>query len=160
MKIKLLLFLLYSGFFGSLLAQKVYHKAYYSNGILKEEGWKDENGKVDFWKYYFSNGNIKKEGHYKNDLPSNYWYFYSKNAILEREGDFVNGIQQKWWCFYDNKGQIRRKCQMKNNKQNGYCLQYKQNKIIKAMKFKNGEKVKEWTSISSFKKDNNSKSLY
>ena len=46
MKTKLLLFLFYSGFFGSLVAQKVYHKAYYSNGILKEEGWIDDNGKL------------------------------------------------------------------------------------------------------------------
>jgi len=49
---------------------------------------------------------------------------------------------------------INHKCQLKNNQKNGYCLRYQNKKIVKAEKYKAGKKIKEWTDLKSFKKDN------
>ncbi len=79
----------------SLVGQKTYHKSFYENGTLKEEGWLENNQKTDYWIFYYKNGNIKKEGRFKNDLPVKYWYFYRENSSREQEGHFVNGVQSK-----------------------------------------------------------------
>ena len=84
-------------------AQKKYHKAYFTNGLLKEEGWTSKSQKNGYWKFYYKNGNIKKEGH---------------------------------------------------------CFKYHQSKLIKAEKYKSGKKIKEWTDLKSFKKENSLSDLY
>ena len=43
---------------------------------------------------------------------------------------------------------------LKNNKKNGYCLRYNQQKLVKAEKYQQGKKIKEWTDLASFKKEN------
>ena len=137
------------------VAQKKYIKNYYKNGILKEEGWYKNNLKNGYWKYYYKNGNIEKEGHFKDNLEVKYWYFYRKDSEREKEGHFNDGKKNYWWLFYDVRGNINHKCQLKNNQKNGYCFIYKNKKLIKASKFKNGKKLKEWNDLSSFKEDNN-----
>ena len=106
-------------------------------------------------KNYFNNGNLKEEGSFKDDKKIKYCYFYSQNETLEKEGHFNEGVKNNWWLFYDDKGNINHKCQLKNNQKNGYCLIYDNEKLIKASKFKEGKKIKEWTDFSSFKKENN-----
>ena len=138
-----------------LFSQKKYLKNYYDNGVLKEEGWINNQIKTDFWTFYSQNGNIKKQGHFKNNHPIKYWYFYRKNGSLEKEGHFADGKKNSWWLFYDNEGNINHKCQFKNNQKNGYCLLYKKKKLVKALHFSNGNKINEWTDFSSFKKENN-----
>jgi len=44
---------------------------------------------------------------------------------------------------------------MKHNLKNGYCLLYKNNKLIKASKFAENKKLKEWKDFTSFKRENN-----
>ncbi|SEC54937.1 hypothetical protein SAMN04489761_3294 [Tenacibaculum sp. MAR_2009_124] len=135
--------------------QKTYQKNYYSNGELKNEGWEINDKKIDYWKFYYKNGTVKKEGHYKNNLPTNYWYFYRKDGKKEKEGHFINGKQNKWWLYYDKVGNVNHKCQLKDNIKNGYCLLYRKKQLIKAVKFKDGKKINEWSDFSSFKKENN-----
>ena len=36
-------------------AQKKYHKAYFTNGLLKEEGWTSKSQKNGYWKFYYKN---------------------------------------------------------------------------------------------------------
>jgi antitoxin component YwqK of YwqJK toxin-antitoxin module len=71
-----------------------------------------------------------------------------KKVILQEEK------KNNWWLFYDKEGHIAHKCQLKNNQKNGYCFLYEKKKLVKASKFKNGKKTKEWTNFSSFKKEN------
>ncbi|MFV9550010.1 hypothetical protein [Algibacter sp. PT7-4] len=49
---------------------------------------------------------------------------------------------------------VQHKCQLKDNKKNGYCLLYKNEKLVSASKYKAGKKIKEWTTFTSFKKEN------
>jgi len=49
---------------------------------------------------------------------------------------------------------INHKCQLKNNQKNGYCFHYKNKQLIKAEKYKAGKKIKEWTDMKSFIKEN------
>ena len=138
----------------AVFSQKKYQKSYYKKGQLKEEGWLKEGEKTSFWKYYYRNGTLKKEGYYKDNLEHKYWYFYRINSFLEKEGHFKEGLQNNWWLFYDKAGNISHKCQLRNNQKNGYCLSYKMNKLVKASKYKNGEKIKEWTDFFSFQSEN------
>lgn len=141
----------------SLLAfgqKKQYQKAYFDNGTLKEEGWIKKDQKNGYWKFYHENGNLKSEGRFKNDQQVKYWYYYRENGSKIKEGHFLAGKQNKWWLYYDDMGHINHKCQLKNNQKNGYCLIYEMEKLVKAAKYKEGKKIKEWTDFESFKKEN------
>lgn len=120
-----ILFLLFSSF-----VEKEYIKLYYKNGTIKEEGWMLNQKKTDYWFFYFENGHKKEEGHY------------------------LNNQKNKWWIFYNENKKILKKCEYRNNELNGLSLIYKNDKIIKAEKFKNGIRIKTWTNLNDFKKDN------
>ena len=139
----------------SVSAQKTYQKTYFDNGNLKSEGWQKNNQKNDYWKFYYENGNIKKEGRFSKDKPIKYWYFYTKKGIKKSAGHFLNGEKSNWWLFYDDLEKVNHKCQLKHNVKNGYCLMYKNEKLVSAAKFKAGKKIKEWTDLKAFKKENN-----
>ena len=109
---------------------KTYIKNYYPNKNLKEEGWIVNSKKTDYWFYYYENGLKKEEGHYKNNQKVN------------------------WWIFYDEKQIIIKKCEFRNDKMNGLSIIYSKGEIIKAEKYSNGKKVKTWTDLEEFKKDN------
>lgn len=136
-------------------AQKKYHKSYYKNGQLKEEGWIVDSKKNGYWKFYFSNGVIQKEGHFLNNLKTKYWYFYRKNSTKEKEGHFKNDKKNSWWLFYTKNGEVNHKCQLKNNHKNGFCFRYHLKELISAEKYKKGKKIKEWTDLKTFKEENN-----
>ncbi len=110
---------------------KSYIKNYHPNGKLKEEGWLLNNQKQEYWFFYYENGLKKEEGHYQNNQKVN------------------------WWIFYDEKQKITRKCEYKANKLNGITIVYNKGEITKAEKYSNGKKIKTWTDIDEFKKDNN-----
>ncbi|MCF6279216.1 MAG: hypothetical protein L3J14_02600 [Flavobacteriaceae bacterium] len=137
-----------------VFAQKEYTKSYYENGTLKEEGWLENNHKIAYWKSYYDNGQLKSEGHYKHGLPINFWSFYRSNATLKKTGHYAKGKQNDWWSFYDTNGEIDYKCQFTANKKNGFCLIYKNGKVIKAAKYKAGIKINEWNTLKSFMKEN------
>ncbi|WP_034045787.1 toxin-antitoxin system YwqK family antitoxin [Wocania ichthyoenteri] len=139
----------------SASAQKTYQKNYFDNGNLKSEGWTKNNQKNGYWKFYYENRSIEKEGHFSANKPVKYWYFYTENGIKKSEGHFIKGEKTNWWLFYDDKEKIDYKCQLKHNKKNGFCLMYKNEKLISAAKFKAGKKIKEWTDLKAFKKENN-----
>ena len=139
----------------NLSAQKIYKKAHYKNGNVESEGFLKENKKQGYWKFYYDNGTLKKQGHYLNDKPVKYWYFYNENGSKQSEGHYYNGSKNKWWVFYDDMGKINHKCQLKLNQKDGYCIVYEKGKIIMASKYEAGKKIKEWTSLKAFKKENN-----
>ena len=111
-------------------SNKAYHKDYYTNGILKSQGWIE---------------GVHKTG---------YWFFYRKNGLLEKEGHYRKDKMTNWWIFYDNNGLINHKCQLIGGKKNGYCLKYNNDKLSSAVKYANGKKIMEWYDLSSFKRDN------
>ena len=146
----IIIFLLFSS---SVFGQKTYQKIYFDDGSLKSEGWLKNNQKTAYWKFYYENGKLEKEGRFLNNKETKYWYFYRKDGTKEREGHFIKGAKSKWWLFYNEMEIVYHKCQLKNDKKNGYSLQYEKNKLVKAEKYKAGKKVKEWTDYSSFRKE-------
>ncbi len=132
-----------------------YHKEYYQNGTTKAEGWMKNGQKDGYWRFYHPNGKLSEKGHFTTGKRTSYWYFYSEKGKLEQEGHYENGTKADWWLFYDAQGKINHKCQLSGGKKNGYCLQYRNNDIVKAEKYSNGKKIKAWYSFSSFKKENN-----
>ena len=121
----LFLFILLTAF-----TEKEYVKKFYTNGKLMEEGWISNGKKSDYWLYYFENGNKKEEGHYDTNQKIN------------------------WWIFYDKKQRIVKKSEYKNDVLNGLSIIYKNGKIAFAEKYVMGKKVKTWTTLSEFKKEN------
>ncbi len=136
---KILAFLI---FFGTIMTsgyaseEKIYIKIYYSNGIIKAEGWQMGAIKTDDWIFYHSNDRVVSKGH------------------IEKEGHYVNGSAEDWWVFYDIESSKTIKFQYRNNLKNGYSLCYKNTKLIKAEKYINDKKVGEWNSFIAFKLDN------
>lgn len=125
-----IIYILFLFVFIQVSAQKVYHKTYFKNGRMQSEGWLNENQKVDYWFYYFENGNKKEEGHYEANK------------------------KYKWWIFYRTNKEIDKKSEYENDLLNGFSLIYKKNSINRAEKYASGKKLKEWNSLSEFKKDN------
>jgi antitoxin component YwqK of YwqJK toxin-antitoxin module len=126
---KFFILFFFCSYFG--FAQKEYSKIYYPNGNLKEEGWQQENEKIDYWYFYDSEGNKIQEGHFENNKKSN------------------------WWIFYDTNHNTAKKCEFVNGKKNGICLIYTNGKLSRAEKYNNGKLINSWTELSEFKKDNN-----
>ena len=52
--------------------KKYFHKAYYKNGQLKEQGWIKKNQKNGYWKFYDQNGRLESEGRFINNKPNKY----------------------------------------------------------------------------------------
>jgi antitoxin component YwqK of YwqJK toxin-antitoxin module len=147
-------------FFGTMVTsgfatgEKVYTKKYYSNGIVKAEGWQMGTTKTDYWIFYHSNGIVASRGHFRNNSKNGYWYFNDIRGHLEKEGHYVDGSAENWWIFYDFTNSKTLKLQYKNNLKNGYSLCYKNGMLTKAEKYTNDKKVGEWTSFLAFKHDN------
>lgn len=127
--IKIFYIFIISVLFGNQ-SPKTYQKTYFDNGNIKSEGWIQNNLKTDYWFYYYENGRKKEEGHYKNDKKT------------------------KWWVFYDVNEEVVKKSKFENDKMDGLTIIYYKGNIIRAEKFLKGEKVKQWDSLSEFKKDN------
>ncbi len=155
----IILFLIYSLSGNQLFSQKEYHYEYYPNGMVKAEGWKLGEIRVDFWHFYHLNGKVSHEGHFNNNKKNGYWYYYSDKSTLLKEGHFINDKAEKWWIIYDIAAGITRKYQYQNNKKEGYCLLYRNNKLFKAERYINDMKTGEWTDVFSFKRDNPNASL-
>ncbi len=130
-----LIFLLTMGFSNSFGQSKIYVKNYFENGQIESEGWSQDNQKINYWFYYYENGSKKEEGHY------------------------VNNKKTKWWLSYDDKEVIQKKCQFVNNQLEGLVIIYKNGSLIRAEKYKMNIKIKQWETISSFRKDNSLTSL-
>ena len=64
---KLVLFFFFFLTVSFAFGQKKYVKNYYDNGVLKEEGWMENNKKVAYWFFYNTNGTKKEEGHFDDD---------------------------------------------------------------------------------------------
>ncbi len=118
------------GFLNSFCQTKTYVKKYFDNGKIESEGWFKDNQKVDYWFYYNENGNKKEEGHYSENKKT------------------------KWWITYDDNEIINKKCQFYNDKLEGICVIYQNGNIIRAEKYKMNLKIKQWKSLSEFRKDN------
>ena len=110
--------------------QRTYQKNYFKNGKMESEGWLNQNQKVDYWFYYYENGNKKEEGHYEANKKNKWWIFYKSNKAIDKKSEF------------------------ENDQLNGFSLIYQKNSIIRAEKYSMGKKLKEWNSLSEFKKDN------
>lgn len=133
---------------------KRYERSYYDNGILASEGWMRFNVKTDYWTFYHPNGKKSEQGYFAYDKREKYWFFYDENRIRTKQGTYVKNKQQGWWIFYDKKGRINHKCQLKNGIEDGYCIKYKDAKMISAEKYSEGKKLKEWFNFSAFTKEN------
>ncbi|MFK5974124.1 MAG: hypothetical protein QM485_12705 [Flavobacteriaceae bacterium] len=141
--------------FGSLPREEdTYFKDFYETGKIKSEGWLRSGVKMGYWKFYHRNGRISEQGHYEYNKREKYWYFYHRNMVITKEGHYINGEMTQWWLFYNEKGRISHKCQLRKGKKNGYCLKYQNEKLTSAEKYQNGKKIKEWSTLRSFEREN------
>ncbi len=155
MFIKIFMLVLYFFSFGSPSEEgRSYKKEYYQKGDLKAEGWIKNGIKEGYWKFYHPNGKLAEKGHYRRGHRDAYWYFYRENGIPKQAGHYKKGKMADWWLFFDSHGNVNHKCQLDNGKKNGYCLQYENEELMSAEKYRNGKKVKKWTSFSSFRREN------
>ncbi len=110
-------------------------------------------------KNYFENGQIESEGRIQDDQKVDYWFYYYENGSKKEEGHYVNNKKTKWWLSYDDNATLQKKCQFYNDKLDGLVIIYKNGSIIRAEKYKMNMKIKQWETISAFRKDNTLTSL-
>lgn len=130
-----LIILLIMSYLNTFCQSKIYEKKYFENGQIESEGWIQEDQKIDYWYFYYENGNKKEEGHFT----------YNKKT--------------KWWLSYDDNEILQKKCQFYNDKLEGLVIIYRNGSIIRAEKYKMNMKIKQWETISAFRKDNTLTSL-
>ncbi len=77
---------------------------YYSNGNIKEIGFKNKNGnKTGELKYYYRNGQLRGIGNALDGLVTGEWLYYHENGQLERIGNYLkNRAYGEWKRYYDN----------------------------------------------------------
>ncbi|WP_010522202.1 toxin-antitoxin system YwqK family antitoxin [Aquimarina agarivorans] len=140
--------------FASFSDGKIFVSESFPSGSKKAEGWMMNSKKMDYWHYFHENGNIKSKGNYTNNSKDGYWFYYNSNGKTAKEGHFNNGKTTKWWIFYNVNDYDKEKCLYQKDGITRFCLVYKNGKLVKACKYKNDVFSKQWTSISSFKRDN------
>jgi antitoxin component YwqK of YwqJK toxin-antitoxin module len=109
---------------------------------------------VEYSKIYFPNGTLKEEGWIIDAQKNKYWFFYSENGNKKAEGHFENDRKVNWWIFYDKYEKVVRKCEYKNNKLNGFVINYQEGAISSAEKYLQGKQIKYWNSMAELRKDN------
>lgn len=134
-------------------AKKIYHKQYYTNGNMQQQGWLLKSIKTDYWYSYYTNGVIQEEGAYTDGKRNKFWKFYNENGKKIKEGHFVNDEEDGWWCTYNN-NMLQAKIEYKDGKRNGLVLLYKDGKLYKAEKYMDDKKIGEWTDYFAYKRDN------
>lgn len=150
---KLLLSLLFLVNINKDDAKKIYHKQYYINGNMQQQGWLLKSIKTDYWYSYYANGVIQEEGAYTDGKRNKFWKFYNENGQKIKEGHFVNDEEVGWWCLY-NFNKLQAKIEYKEGKKNGLVLLYKDDKLFKAEKYIDDKKIGEWTDYFAYKRDN------
>ncbi|WGK65410.1 toxin-antitoxin system YwqK family antitoxin [Croceiramulus getboli] len=149
------LLLLLSLFVTNLDAQsKIYLKDYYSSGQLKSEGWMQDELKQDYWIFYHSNGHKSAQGSYDQGEKSGYWFFYNEHEKLIKEGHYQKDQEEGWWTFYDLAAQKESRCQCRDNLKHGYCLIYEKGRLKRVDHYHKGQKIRTWSTLSAFRKDN------
>lgn len=147
---KIVLFFFVMNFFTP--EEKFYKREFYETGILKAEGWRKRNSRVDHWIFNYPDGKIWRKGHFRDNEMHGYWYFYAENKKLLKEGHYFLGKAENWWIFFE--GTRSKKVQYRNDKKEGFALCYNNRKLEKVEKYFNDTKLDEWTDVYSFKLDN------
>lgn len=132
---------------------KFYLYTYHDNGNIRTQGAYINHQKDGYWEFYSNDNILLTSGYYKNGLKDGYWHFYSIKGELLQEGNFNEDRKSKWWSFFNQKGILSKKCELKNGELDGFCIHYRDDKIVKGDFFKEGVKKNEWTDWKSFKKD-------
>lgn len=129
------------------------HKPTYKNIVEKYPNNKiksiivvdTSNSKADTIKIteYYYNGNIKFSGSFKNNKRHGEWIYYYNNGKIWSKGNFVNGKSNGLFYVYNEDGSLFMISCYKNDIPDGIWSFYKDNKKIKEVIYKNGEKIKE-----------------
>ncbi|WP_010180064.1 toxin-antitoxin system YwqK family antitoxin [Aquimarina agarilytica] len=153
MSFKITFLLLLSVIF-NLNEGRIFISESFPSGQKKAEGWMMNSKKMDYWHYFYENGNVKSKGNYTNNLKNGYWFFYNTNGNLSKEGHFTNDIPTKWWVYHNTNNHSKEKCLYQSDGTTRFCLVYNNKQLVKACKYRNDIFLQQWTSISSFKRDN------
>lgn len=128
-----------------------YSKSYYSNKVLKSEGWMLNNKKVKYWYFYYSNGSLKSQGHFEDNKMTGYWHFYNESQKLSSEGHFENDEKIGWWKIF--KSDTIEEVKYENSLKEGLSVHKINDKPVKAEYYVAGIRTHEWFSLKQFRKE-------
>lgn len=77
-----------------------------------------------FTRFYYPNGNISAEGTITDGQPDGYWKNYYEDGTLKSEGNRLYFELDSIWRFYNPDGQMSSAINYRNDKKNGYSLNY------------------------------------
>lgn len=83
-----------------------------------------EDDKMVFVRYYYESGNVSSEGYLRDYKPDGYWKNFFEDGTLKSEGNRKNFELDSLWKFYYSDGSIQSEIYFRNDKKNGYQLNY------------------------------------
>ncbi len=126
---KLIIFILFSCFLGSLEASsidtinhvdennmkqgfwvytnKTKNLPGYKENQVVEEGSYIDNKRTGKWVFYYNNNNIKQVLNYKNNRPNGHAVFYYENGNKKEEGTWMNNKWVGSYTYYYESGRIK-----------------------------------------------------
>ena len=85
---------------------KVRIEEFFSNGILKKEGYYQFGNKQGKWKSYYSNGNKKKEENFNKDKLDGEMTEWHQNGKKKEKGIFRNGKRDGLFFSWKDDGSL------------------------------------------------------
>ena len=85
---------------------KVRIEEFFSNGILKKEGYYQFGNKQGKWKSYYSNGNKKKEENFNKDKLDGEMTKWYQNGKKKEKGIFRNGKREGIFFSWKEDGSL------------------------------------------------------
>lgn len=85
-----------------------YWKAYYNNGVLKEEGPYCLNMRCGWWKFYNTDGQIVEECNFVNNEKMGLIKIYVNGKIAE-SGNISEGKRVGEWLYYEESGEAKQR---------------------------------------------------
>jgi uncharacterized protein len=77
-----------------------------------------------FTRFYYPNGNVSAEGTITDGKPDAYWKNYYEDGTLKSEGNRLFFELDSIWKFYNPDGQLSSAINYRNDKKNGYSMNY------------------------------------
>ena len=114
---------------------------YTSNKVMETKGGYD--GKIlngSYTSFYLSS-NLKEKGSFKNGLKNGEWITWFENGKINEITTWRKGVRSGSYKKNDNDGSLLSEACYKNDKLNGYQINYKDGKIIEQKKYKNGKEI-------------------
>ena len=82
-------------------------REYYSDNLLKEEGYLHNCLREGLWIFYYQNGKTKREVYYQAGVEHGAWLMWHENGNIYIDQHKINGVTTGVWKEYYEDGKLK-----------------------------------------------------